>query len=673
MKKIFLVVIFSLILVKVSLFAQDPADKIDPALLVKDGAAEVEVLVSLEKIELTDKAKRIIGKEQKGRFVFEELLQHSKRTQQEVIDSLRSWKVGNVRTFYISNVIMTRIPKSKLPDLAKIAVVRQLSPDSDFYHQPIAENSRDQVDFRAVEWGVSKVRAPEVWNLGYTGQGVVVGGQDTGYEWDHEALKDKYRGWDGIAASHNYNWHDAIHEYDDKHDIPYNPCGLSSAVPCDDNNHGTHTMGTIVGDNGMGRQIGVAPGAKWIGCRNMERGWGKLTTYLECFEWFLAPYAYDEDPGEGDPAMAPHVFANSWGCPPEEGCNTSNFHILNTAVQNLRDAGIIVVVSAGNNGSNCNTIHSPAAIYEGSFTVGATNSEDNIAGFSSRGAVTVDGSGRMKPDISAPGVSVLSSVRGGNLYASSSGTSMAGPHVVGVVALVLSANPGLAGNPDAVEEILKLTAVPRTTTQNCDGSGTQVPNNVYGYGIIDALAAVQMAEDLLPVTWLDFQALDRLMSVELNWKTGTELNSDYFIVERSHNELRWDSIGYISASGFSAFEVAYQFVDKAPIDGIVYYRLKQVDYSGEYQYSVIRSVNRKSPDIRIEIAPNPVIDYVIVKSYAHDGELEFNLYDLLGRTISTNRLESDSPVSVRIPKGAFIYHITDKRGLILKSGKLLGK
>jgi serine protease AprX len=122
-----------------------------------------------------------------------------------------------------------------------------------------------------------------------SGQGVVVGGQDTGYQWDHPAIKSQYRGWDGVEADHAYSWHDAIHE--DLGSLDLNHCGFDSPVPCDDHGHGTHTMGTIVGgaDN-VGTQIGVAPGARWIGCRNMENGWGTPATYSECYEWFMAPY-----------------------------------------------------------------------------------------------------------------------------------------------------------------------------------------------------------------------------------------------------------------------------------------------------------------------------------------------------------------------------------------------
>jgi subtilisin family serine protease len=107
--------------------------------------------------------------------------------------------------------------------------------------------------------------------------------------------------------------------------------------------------------------------------------------------------------------------------------------------------------------------------------------------------VLVDGSGRMKPNVAAPGVGVRSAIPNGG-YASFSGTSMAGPHVAGLVALVISANPELAGQVEVIENIIEQTAVPKTTDQNCGGvPGSQVPNHTYGFGRVDALAAVELA------------------------------------------------------------------------------------------------------------------------------------------------------------------------------------
>src|SRR4029077_4971644 len=133
-----------------------------------------------------------------------------------------------------------------------------------------------------IEPGINWINAPDVWAQGFTGQGVVVGGNDTGYRWTHLALKNQYRGWDGSAADHNFNWHDSIHSGG-------GTCGADSQVPCDDDGHGTHTMGTMVGFDGGSNQIGVAPGAKWIGWRNMDQGNGMPSTYSECFQFFIAP------------------------------------------------------------------------------------------------------------------------------------------------------------------------------------------------------------------------------------------------------------------------------------------------------------------------------------------------------------------------------------------------
>jgi subtilisin family serine protease len=221
----------------------------------------------------------------------------------------------------------------------------------------------------------------------------------------------------------------------------------------------------------------------------MKQGIGSPATYAECFQWFLAPT--DLSGLNTNPAMAPDVINNSWYCDASEGC--TDLLIYQTIVETLRAAGIVVVVSAGNAGSGCSTVTMPA-IYAASFTVGSTDSADNIASTSSRGPITVDGSNRTKPDIAAPGVGVRSSVPG-NSYSSMSGTSMAGPHVAGLVALLISAHPELRGNVDMIEYIITRSAVARTTTQTCGGLATNtIPNNTYGWGRIDALAALGLAD-----------------------------------------------------------------------------------------------------------------------------------------------------------------------------------
>jgi subtilisin family serine protease len=334
----------------------------------------------------------------------------------------------------------------------------------------------------SLEWGITQINADDVWNLdGRRGEGIVVASADTGVEWDHPALKGKYRGWNGSTASHDYNWFDAI---------------ADTAVPLDDHNHGTHTTGTMVGDDGLGNQVGVAPGARWIACRNMDHGNGQPSTYIACNQYFLAPYPHGADPETGgDPSKKPDVVNNSWACPPSEGCDA---FVLRDSFAALRAAGIMGVAAAGNSGASCSTVSDPPAIYDESFVAGATDSGNFLAGFSSRGPVTIDGSGRLKPDVAAPGVSVRSAIRGAT-YSSFSGTSMASPHTAGAVALLWSAKPQVRGLIRISRCMISQSArnvVNMSTSQTCGGTApANDPNNLFGFGLIDAYAAIHLGPD----------------------------------------------------------------------------------------------------------------------------------------------------------------------------------
>ena len=422
-------------------------------------------------------------KADKGRYVYNTLLNKARSTQGPVIEWLRERNIEH-RSFYIVNAILvkgTRQIAAELatrPDVARIEGNPRIQND---LAQPEATNEAPPQSGRpaTIEPGIQYTHAPDVWNLGFTGEGIVVAGADTGIRWTHNALKPHYRGWDGQNADHDYNWHDSIH------DSVSNPCGNDSPFPCDDNAHGTHTVGTMVGDDGAGNQIGMAPGAKWIGCRNMDAGTGTPARYIECMQWFLAPTRIDgSDP---DPTKAPDITNNSWHCPPEEGCS---FDTLQAAVEAQAAAGIMMCSAAQNAGPSCSTVENPPGIYEATCTVGALNTNtDTIAGFSSRGPVTTDGSGRIKPDIAAPGTNTRSAVNtcdscyNGNF----SGTSMATPHIAGAMALLWSAIPSLRHQLTASRDALNNSAVHISDTQ-CGDAGP--PNNVYGWGRVDILAAV---------------------------------------------------------------------------------------------------------------------------------------------------------------------------------------
>ncbi|CAK4076293.1 unnamed protein product [Aphanomyces euteiches] len=308
-------------------------------------------------------------------------------------------------------------------------------------------------------WGVSKIGAPDVWSSGNFGQGVVVGSIDTGVLHTHEALAGKWR--------QDHGWYDPA---------------FQTKVPNDANGHGTHTMGTILGGNG----IGVAPNATYIACLGCPNGTCTASALLECAEFLLCPT--DPDGSNPDCSLRPDVINNSWG-----GIGANPW--FDDAILAWRQADIIPVFSIGNSGSKCATANSPG---DSSLVIGVgatgsgnvVNGDDSLAFFSSRGRGT---GGVVKPDVAAPGYFVFSAVPTDNSsYQYWAGTSMAAPHVTGAIALYLAANP--QATYDEVYEALKASAnktalVP--TKQNCAGVSDQIyPNNNYGHGRIDIARAV---------------------------------------------------------------------------------------------------------------------------------------------------------------------------------------
>jgi serine protease AprX len=456
-------------------------------------------------------AAAIADQDARGWYVYNRLRQEAARTQADLRSQLDADGVP-YKAYWAANMIVAQGDRSVVDDVAARSDVQVIEPNAvvdglDGEDGP--ETTDEGNEALATEVGVTNVQGPSLWSLGFTGQGIVVADQDTGMRWTHAALRTHYRGWiSGTTADHNYNWWDAIHARITSADggtpsPTTNSCGINLQAPCDDHGHGTHTIGTSVGsDTGAGvgtgtNQIGVAPGAKWIGCRNMDAGNGRASTYTECFQFFLAPT--DLQGQNADPTRRPHVMNNSWGCPLAGELCARN--VMKTIVETSEAAGIFVEASAGNDGSACNTVKDPPAIYASAFSTGAISGTTNaLASFSSRGAVSVDGSNRMKPDLSAPGSSVRSSLRNSDTsYGSMSGTSMAGPHVVGVVALLWSARPNLVRDIPRTEWLLTRSANPNVTVGSnaagCGGIATR-PNNHFGWGRIDARAAYDLEPSL---------------------------------------------------------------------------------------------------------------------------------------------------------------------------------
>ncbi|WP_435870973.1 S8 family serine peptidase [Micromonospora musae] len=397
--------------------------------------------------------------------VHQQLTSTADRTQAGLRGVLTQRK-ARYTSYWIANALQVDGDKALLDLIAARPEVARIDPVRSY---PLVEPEQAKVGTKAAaatEWGVASIEAPQVWDeFSDRGEGIVVANIDGGVQYDHPALVGKYRGNNGDGTfSHDYNWYD-----------PTNVC--QQFEPCDTGGHGTHTMGTMVGDGGAGNQIGVAPGATWIAAKGCEREWCSDASLLLAGQWILAPT--DRNGQNPRPDLRPDIVNNSWGG------GQGNLWYKQT-VDAWRAAGIFPVFSAGNSGPACDTANTPGD-YPQSYAVGGYNSANQVYQYSSRGSSGVDGG--IKPNISAPGEDVRSSWPGGG-YATLSGTSMAAPHVSGTVALLWSAAPNLRRDLTATEKLLDETAVDVDATE-C--GGTAADNNVFGEGRLNAYQAVTKA------------------------------------------------------------------------------------------------------------------------------------------------------------------------------------
>jgi len=342
--------------------------------------------------------------------------------------------------------------------------VRRIMADNAAHVSKYTVGTRIPASTDGFEWNIKNILANKVQkSLGIKGAGAVVANIDTGVQYNHPALVIQYRGnLGGGSFDHNYNWWD--------------PSGVCGNTPCDNVGHGSHTMGTMVGKAGINR-IGVAPKAKWIAAKGCESNSCSLSNLSSAGQFMLAPTNLNgQNP---DASKRPDVINNSWS-----GGGGDNFY--QAIVTAWVSAGIFPQFANGNAGPSCGSSGSPGD-YTNSYSAGAYDINNTIASFSSRGPSAFGG--EIKPNLSAPGVNVRSSVPN-NTYAVFSGTSMASPHVAGTVALIISKNSALRGNIGAIRTLLDNSG---TDVNSLTCGGSLDDNNVFGEGRLNALTAVQNA------------------------------------------------------------------------------------------------------------------------------------------------------------------------------------
>ncbi|WP_100011285.1 S8 family peptidase [Lentibacillus sediminis] len=376
----------------------------------------------------------------------------------------------DIHSYYIVNGMAVTATKAVAEKVAAFAEVEKILPNEtrELFTTVTEDAKTPESSIENVEWNVERVGAPAAWNMGADGSGTVVASIDTGAQWDHPALKEKYRGYNEATGEvdHDFNWYDPAD---------------GGTEPYDENGHGTHVTGTMVGSEPDGsNQVGVAPGAEWIAVKAFGvDGTATDADLLAAAEWILAP---TDSEGNTNVDMAPDVVNNSWG----GGPGLDEWY--RDVVQNWRAADIFPQFAAGNttlfNPGGPGSVAVPAN-YPESFATGATDSNNVVAGFSLRGPSPYD---EVKPDVSAPGVNIRSTVPGGGYEGGWNGTSMASPAVAGVVALLRDVDASLT--VDEMEEILLSTSTPLT-----DEEYPETPNNGYGYGLVNAQAAVASLVD----------------------------------------------------------------------------------------------------------------------------------------------------------------------------------
>ena len=507
---------------------------------------------------------------------------------------------GYANEFEINNIAALNFVK-------KIDVVESLAKRKDDVEFTLNEKTLNKVlqpeGIYTLNYGnsftqLNQISVPQVHDLGYNGSGVTICLMDAGFDnLPHEVFGNMniIAAWDFVNGDSN----------------------VSDEGDLGEGSHGTATL-SIIGGFKEGELIGPAYGANFILAKTEN--------------------TYSETPIEEDNWIAALEWADSIGV---DVTSTSLGYLsydspfvdytwedmdgktarITIAADLAVSKGIVVVNSAGNEGYNSthNTLNAPAD-GDSVFTIGAVTSTGTRSSFSSVGP-TVDG--RIKPDLMAMGSSVYHATSVANYYATGSGTSFSCPLVAGVCALLLDVNPNLT--PMEVLQFLRTTA-----------SQINNPDNLYGWGIVNALEAINLIPPSVELT--SFNAVYSNGKVNLEWITATETNNYGFEVERRDGNLSFQTIGFVSGAGTSTNIVTYNFTDDSLSSNKYYYRLKQIDFDGFFGYS--QEVLVDIPDLNdfklFQNYPNPFNPSTTIRYYVPTtGYIKIGLFDILGNEIKT--------------------------------------
>ena len=601
--------------------------------------------------DLKAQTRSAADKESHRTIAVNELKKYSEKAQQNVLSVLKSAERNNnaadIRCHWLVNAINCRLTSDVIYELSTHPDVAMIAYDEQHFLLT-GETSRPAEPERAMTQNITHVNADDVWELGYTGKGVLVAMLDTGANIDHVDLKDNL--WDGGTEypNHGYN------TYDDNHEVN------------DGFGHGTHCGGIICGDGTSGTQTGIAPDATLMVVKVVDdAGYGGASTICAGLEFALE---HDAD-----------LINMSMGLPSITASSATR-EMLRAACVNTMEAGVVATVAVGNEGqlqityAVPNSVRIPAGCpppwihpdqeanaggLSCCIAVGAVDFNDERAPFSSIGPYTWQqtsyadypydpGIGLIRPDVCAPGVSIKSCDPNSNTgHVLMDGTSQAAPCVAGVIALMLEKNPDLT--PADICRILETTATKLSESKD----------NYTGSGCIDALAAIEQVEGGNIVTPL---------SAPTNVKAVAESTSSI--------SLTWDAVeNALSYNVYDGNDVVANVAENS-------YLVENLEYNTEYCFTVSamndEEESEKSEEActktlgeginelssSLEIYPNPVNDKLYIETDAIVEDV--TIYNVVGNVVY-KMVDGQRTIDVSdLSEGVYFVKVRSDKGEVLK-------